>query len=229
MRLFELCGKDQSIRFSPFVWRVKMALAHKGLAYDTETITFTNKDAIAESGSKTVPVLHENGQWISDSWEIAVYLENTYADQPTIFGGDIGLTSARLFGQFVDSTIIAPMFLSIVADIPAHLVEEDKEYFVKSRERRIGMTLAESIECRPNNLEALSKALMPVRRHLKDNEFIAGESPLYHDYLLFGLFQWARIASPVQLIEDDDIIFDWRERMLDLFDGFARQAPSPHL
>ena len=47
MRLFELCGEDRDIRFSPFVWRVRLALAHKGLAYDCVPVRFLEKDAFA--------------------------------------------------------------------------------------------------------------------------------------------------------------------------------------
>jgi len=40
----------------------------------------------------------------------------------------------------------------------------------------------------------------------------------------FGSFQWARAVSPVALVEAGDPVFDWRERLLDAFGGFARNA-----
>jgi hypothetical protein len=42
---------------------------------------------------------------------------------------------------------------------------------------------------------------------------------------VFGSFQWARCVSKLELLETDDPIFIWRDRLLDLFDGFARAAP----
>jgi glutathione S-transferase len=38
------------------------------------------------------------------------------------------------------------------------------------------------------------------------------------------LFQWARAVSPTRLLEPDDPLYAWREHMLDLFDGHARNA-----
>jgi hypothetical protein len=37
---------------------------------------------------------------------------------------------------------------------------------------------------------------------------------------------WARLISEIDLLEKDDPIFVWRERLLDLFGGFARAAPG---
>jgi glutathione S-transferase len=37
---------------------------------------------------------------------------------------------------------------------------------------------------------------------------------------------WARVASPLTLLEADDPIHAWRERMLDLFDGMGRKAKA---
>ena len=47
LKMYDLCGADKDRRFSPFCWRIKMALAHKGL--DTEFIPwkFTDKEALA--------------------------------------------------------------------------------------------------------------------------------------------------------------------------------------
>jgi glutathione S-transferase len=54
--------------------------------------------------------------------------------------------------------------------------------------------------------------------------FVAGDRPAYADYILFGVFQWARLTSSYALLADDDPIFGWRTRMLDLFDGLAAKA-----
>jgi glutathione S-transferase len=71
---------------------------------------------------------------------------------------------------------------------------------------------------------ALRGALEPVRPVLVQHQFVGGHGPGYCDYVLFGAFQWARSVSPTRLLEPDDPVYAWRERMLDLFDGFARKA-----
>ncbi|MDE1903950.1 MAG: glutathione S-transferase N-terminal domain-containing protein, partial [Alphaproteobacteria bacterium] len=35
LKLFDLAGADDDRRFSPYCWRVKLALAHKGLPVET--------------------------------------------------------------------------------------------------------------------------------------------------------------------------------------------------
>jgi glutathione S-transferase len=84
-KLFELCGTDPDRRFSPYCWRIRMALAHKGL--DTETVPwrFTQSEAIAFANSKTVPVLVDGDQTVADSWAIAEYLDRAYPDRPALF------------------------------------------------------------------------------------------------------------------------------------------------
>lgn len=42
--------------------------------------------------------------------------------------------------------------------------------------------------------------------------------------MVFGAFQWARAVSPVRLLEPDDLVYAWRERMLDLYGGYGRNA-----
>lgn len=51
-------------------------------------------------------------------------------------------------------------------------------------------------------------------------------TPNYADYIVFGGFQWARVVSPFKLLEDNDPIYAWRERLLDAFDGMARKSPG---
>ena len=37
---------------------------------------------------------------------------------------------------------------------------------------------------------------------------------------------WPHTISPLELLEKDDPVYSWRERMLDLFDGMARKAKA---
>jgi glutathione S-transferase len=53
---------------------------------------------------------------------------------------------------------------------------------------------------------------------------MAGDSPGFSDYIVFGTFQWARCISDFSLIQPDDPIYEWRQKMLRLHDGLARNA-----
>src|SRR6202140_5975523 len=68
LKLFELVGVDAERPFSPFCWRIRMALAHKGLSAETIPWCFTEKDAIAPHKSEKVPVLLDGENSFADSW-----------------------------------------------------------------------------------------------------------------------------------------------------------------
>jgi glutathione S-transferase len=66
--------------------------------------------------------------------------------------------------------------------------------------------------------------LEPLRPLLVQQDFISGKGPGFADYVLFGPFQWARCVSATRLLEPDDPVYAWRERLLDLWGGYAREA-----
>lgn len=59
--LYELLGADDR-RFSPYCWRTRMALAHKGLKAEIVPCKFTDKQLIAFSGQDKVPVLKDSAR-----------------------------------------------------------------------------------------------------------------------------------------------------------------------
>jgi glutathione S-transferase len=226
LKLFELVGFDAARPFSPFCWRTRMALAHKGLSAETIPWCFTEKDAIAPHGSEKVPVLLDGDTSIVDSWTIANYLEDRYPDRPSLFGGEGGRAMGRMLNWWGDVTVIAGMFPMIVADIPAHLKPVDATYFRKSREARFGKPLEVVVAGRDKAVEGFRKSLDPFRLTLKTQPYLGGEKPNYADYIVFGGFQWARVVSPFKLLNEDDPVYAWRERLLDAFDGMARKSPG---
>jgi glutathione S-transferase len=79
--MYDLAGADPALRFSPYCWRTRMALAHKGLAFETIPWRFTDKEVIAFSGQGRVPVIRDGDRTVSDSWAIAEYLEGMRLDR----------------------------------------------------------------------------------------------------------------------------------------------------
>jgi glutathione S-transferase len=225
LRLYDLAGAEPDRRFSPYCWRTKLALAHKGLAVETIPWRFTEKAEIAPSGQKLVPVLVDGDRWISDSWTIANYLEDTYPQAPSLFGGAVGRTLTRHFSSLGDGLVPA-IFPFVALDILHHVAEQDRAYFRETREKRVGMTLEAFVADRDKKLAAFRASLAPWRLTLKAQPFFGGERPLYADYALFGPLQWARCISPYALLEADDPVRLWRDRLLDSFDGLARKAPA---
>jgi glutathione S-transferase len=223
--LYELLGADDR-RFSPYCWRARLALAHKGLEADYVPVGFTEKDKIAFSGQTEVPVLVDGETTIVDSWDIACHLEDTYVDAPTLFGGAAGRAAARFVGCWMETEVFPPLFRLLVADIHSHTRPEDRDYFRETREQRLGQSIEKCAEEAPGYLEPFRTSLRPARQTLKLQPFLCGETPAYADYILFGTTQWARGVSPLAVIEKDDPIHAWVDRMLELFDGLGRRVTA---
>ena len=67
LRMYDLAGAEPRRRFSPYCWRIRLALAHKELAVETIPWRFTKKTEIAASGRTLLPVLVDGDRWIADS------------------------------------------------------------------------------------------------------------------------------------------------------------------
>jgi glutathione S-transferase len=226
LKLFELVGTDVTRPFSPFCWRTRMALAHKRLKMVGIPWRLTEKAAIGAYSSEKVPVLLDGDTAVADSWAIASYLEDTYPDRPSLFGGEGGRASARFLNSWGDVTLIGGLFPLIAADIGKQLGPEDHAYFRRTREARLGTTLEAAAADRDTKVEGFRKSLDSLRLTLRSQPFLGGQAPNYGDYIMFGSFQWARAVSPFKLLLQDDLVYAWRERMLDAYDGLARRSPG---
>lgn len=225
MVLFELKGKGD-LRFSPYAWRARLALAHKGLEAERMAIGFTEKAKIASGGYKQVPVLVDGGTEVPDSWAIACHLEDNYPDRPSLFGGPVGRAGACFINAWADSRLHPAMAPLILGDVFDRVEDADRAYFRETREARFGTTIEAVHAARDSKLAAWDEAMTPLRLTLKRQPYLSGEAPAYADYIVFGSLQWARCASPYPLFTREDPIHAWREHMLDLFGAMPRHAPG---
>lgn len=224
-KLFELCGTDPGIRFSPYCWRIRMALAHKGLEAETVPWRFQQNEALAFANSRTVPVLVDGERSIADSWAIAVYLEEEYPDRPALFPGREP-ASLRFMASWADRVLMPGLAKLVVSDIPSLLGEAEKSYFFESREKRFGMPLAQVTADREARLPEFRAGLQPLRAVLAEQPFFGGRAPNYADYIIFGSLMWPRVVSPLRILEENDPLHAWMERLLDLFGGLAWRMPA---
>lgn len=224
--LYDLVFQDDR-RPSPFCWRAKFALKHKGLAWRDEPVGFTEKQKIAFAQSQTVPVIHDGPKVVKDSWAIAGHLDDAHPDKP-LFESETALAYARFTAGWVDTAVHAALFPIIVGDLYDRVRPVDQPYFRESRGKRLGTTDFATVQekARETGVAAFRSVLEPARRTLREQQFLAGRQPAYPDYALAGAFLWARIASPLSLLEPDDPVHAWCERMLDLFDGMGRKAKA---
>ena len=226
IEMYDLAGANADIRFSPYCWRTRMALAHKGLDVKTIPWRFTDKDAIAFSGQGLVPVLRDGDKVVVDSWAIAEYLDGAYPDQPKLMDGAQGTALAN-FARHYAQTVLGPAALkAVLLDVYNCLDAKDKPYFRETREKRVGTTLEAFIATPEASLAGMKSAVAPLRAVVQGQAFVNGDKPGFADYCIFGFFMWTRNVSKVKLLAEDDPVFAWRERMYDLYNGLARKSPG---
>ncbi len=225
IKLYDLVGRDDR-RFSPSCWRAKLALAHKGVAYETVPTPFTAIGEIGGGVGKTVPVLEHDGQLIDDSGRIAQHLEQHFPDAPPLFGSP----EAEALTEFVDAWVLAALQARLVSlivfDIHEHCLDCDQAYFRVSREQRFGRRLEDVQAGREERVEDVRAALQPLRVTLKRQPFLGGSAPIYADYMVLGAFQWVRSVSAFKVLADDDPVRAYLQRLMGLHGGLAGAATA---
>jgi len=223
LRLYELVlanGRSSS----PFVWRIRYALAHKGLACESVPVGFTEIPRLFAGQFKTVPILEHGETRLAESWDIAAYLDRTFPGQPLLFSGATEQAMVRLMDNWFSTEILRRMFRLYALDIHNAARPEDRPYFRQSREARFkGKSLEAFTADRVAQLPAAREALAPLRAQLALYPFLGGSEPNYADYIALGAFHWVASVSTLPLLAANDLALrTWLERGFDLYGGLGR-------
>lgn len=214
-------------RASPFCWRAKYALAHKGLEFEDRPVAFTEIPTLLGGGYKTLPILVDGERVLADSWAIADHLDAAYPDRPPLFASPAERALCRFAEAWIFADVGTPLFMILVKDIHDHALAQDRAYFRESREKRLGRTLEEAVSGREERVEALRTGLGALRLTLsyQQQRFLAGDAPGYADYIAAGVLLWAASVTTIPLLAADDPVVAWLERVRDLHGGLGRRHP----
>jgi glutathione S-transferase len=206
--LFDLIT-SLNLRPSAYCWRAKLALIHKNRQFESQDMKYSEIPSIGGGSFKTLPVIRDEETWVSGSSNIAEHLEARYPKDPTLFPRDPHREFVGFIEAWVDSSIYAQMFPIIACDIWNRMFDSERDYFRKTREARLGMTLEAARELHQPRIPDLRRALEPLRTTLKSRNFLCGESPAYADYIVFGAMKWTRLFSEALEFDDRDPIEAW--------------------
>jgi glutathione S-transferase len=222
VRLYELAlanGRSAS----PYVWRVRYALAHKGVAVDPVPVGFTEIPSAFGGRFKTLPVLEHRGTMLGESWDIAEYLDKAFPSGPALFQCPAEHSMVRFFDAWYSAEILRKMFGIYVLDVHDAARPGDRAYFRRTREARLkGATLETFTADRAARLPALRDALTPMRLHLARFPYLGGNAANYADYIALSGFLWVASVSTLPLLASDDALRSWIDRCLDLYGGLGR-------
>ncbi len=235
MKLYEAAGAGRSQGASPYVWRIKMLLAHLGLSYESERlfmIEHEEKLAFAQPEAKrlgtsasyaphgTVPVLVDGDTILPDSWTIAAYLDGRYGEGSLVNAHD---AINRFIEQWTMRHVSAVVGLNMIKATVEAMDECDREHFRTTRRELLGVDIDQVHGTVEDCAPALRDSLHTLEETLAAHDFLGGASPMYADYIVFSHFVWFDHVSSVELLDAKSALHRWRGRLMDAHGGLARQ------
>lgn len=225
IQLYDLATKYPNIRFSPFCWRIKYALAHKELSWEEIPIrALTEKNLLPTPNEGKVPVLVDDDQVVFDSWDIALYLEEKYPNQ-LLFDSSESRAQSLFVKNWTEAVLHILVSRMGILDFYETQTKDDQKVFRETRESRFGVVLEDWGSDPQGARVDFLKALEPLRQTLRSQKFMGGRTPNFSDYIMVGIFQWMRCGSRLKVFEESDDVLDYQERLLDLYDGLGRSSP----
>jgi glutathione S-transferase len=222
--LYDLALADPEVRPSPYCWTVKFALLHKGLAFETKPVPFADKSQYPDADYGKVPVLADNGELVKDSAAITAWLDRKYPDSPLVAS-----KAERAAADFMSAWVAAALYPALAPFLALRVAraarESDQAYFRSTREARFGKSL-EALAATPDADKRAEAALAVLAGALAHHRYLGGPAPNLSDYIAFGPLMWQRSVTSAELYATPDPVAQWRERMLDLYGGYARAAKS---
>ncbi|PCH48120.1 MAG: beta-aryl ether-cleaving protein [Hyphomicrobiales bacterium] len=226
IKIYELCGKDETRLFSPHCWKTRLSLAHKGLDWDTIPTQFVDVAGLEGGEKRTVPTIRDGDTVLHESYQIACYLEDQYPDKPSLFNGEGGKELSKFLISWSQGTLHPLVAQLCMLDIHNLLDDENRAFFRKSREAMFGITLEEFDQKFAKDNTNLVKAMLPLENLLKRQPYLGGDTPLFADYVVFGPLQWLRVSASHDVMPKEGAVADWFARLLDMYDGIGRKASA---
>lgn len=218
IRLYELCASEPDLVFSPYCWRVRLALVHKHLPFESIPVSFMDKEKIAFSGTKLVPVLTDGEAVVTESLDILEYLDRTYPQSPLGLDTETGRARVRFITELILRHITPVTFKPSLLAIFEAQADQAKGYFRESRERRFGCTL-EQLQA-TGSADDAHKALAALESQLKNMPYLDGNQPGATDFVVVShlIFSW---IYGFQYWKADSAVGQWFNRLLDAYTSVA--------
>jgi len=214
--LHGLKGKRDELEpnLSPHVWKTKLDLAYLEVPYSPLNHTFVeitgNLCEDYNVNKITVPTLKHDDGHVTDSWQIAEYLEKTYAvPGKSLF---LGSPAGKDFCKFVETwanfqfaSEIRPMIMPKVYE---RLDPESAEYFIRTKFQN-NYDMMKMMTARLSDAAWIESQCATVRARLQLLEshlswqsaqgkgLWIGGAPSHADFVIYGFYAWSRLNPDV--------------------------------
>jgi len=132
-----------------------------------------------------------------------------------------------LLADSVSSPLAAIVSIPLIAaDFILCLDAGDRDYYRRSREAAFGCTLEEYCADRLRWLAEFETVIAPLERTLSEQPYFTGAAAGYADYVVFSMFQYARLGCPDEFVRDGTALRRWRDGLAQMFDGLGDRYPG---
>jgi len=222
---YDIAAQPSISTWSLNPWKTRYTLGFKKLPYKTIPIEYPDIASVSESlgippfrtkdgvALYTCPAIIDDatGVALPDSYKIAEYLDKQYPDTPKVFPPGTEAFHAAFYTQIFQ--MIDPVWDLLLPRVPgAVLNPPSAEYFIRTRSASFGKPLADLEPVGEARTEAWAKLKAnfgEVDGWLKKSSgpFFMGETPVFADFMVAGIFQWIKVV----LRESSDEWKDIRE------------------
>ncbi|GAA6009381.1 hypothetical protein JCM11491_004300 [Sporobolomyces phaffii] len=244
-------AKDSKLFYSPNTMKTRLSLLHKGVAFETKAVTYTDtrgwlKDKTGFARVFCPMIELPDGTFIMNSWKIAEWLDETYPDAPSLFLPDAStpietssaaLTLAKnfawLFSEgFGSSDSEWSTFVELAAEPLRKLMDPDvAEYFSSDAKNGEGAWASLLAKDQGAMLSHAKSSLLPLDSTLARTDFLSGSNPGYIDYVAYGRYIMMRSVVPElakDVWENDQVprVAEWLRRLETKFAEGLREVLS---
>ncbi|WRT68152.1 uncharacterized protein IL334_005127 [Kwoniella shivajii] len=238
--LYQLVGDASSPDgrvISPHVWKTKLDLAFFEQKVNDSGKTFPQirgeLSELTKNPAVTVPTIEVDGEFTTDSWKIAEYLEAEHGTpEKSLFGGSVAGKDFAKFIEIWSNTTLANELRPLVAiSITSHFDSPSKSYFIKSKFAG-DITKHSALVNKFSNSEELETQLAAARSRLSAIEsllkykkekgeplWLIGSNPSHADFCLFGWFASSSLHPSVEKEvwrhKDNETVAEWLDLVLE--------------
>ncbi|KLO12305.1 hypothetical protein SCHPADRAFT_921424 [Schizopora paradoxa] len=212
--LYDIPSLSPTKAWSPNTFKTRAALLFKGLQFKTEWIEYPDiaprlQEMGVEATEKqedgtplyTLPVIKDDstGQIVADSWKIAIYLDETYPDKPTLFPFGVR-APIHFFQAYFFNTAILPGRRIFVSSSFFKLNPASEGFFRRTREAEFGVKMEELAPPGPKRDEewnAVKEGFSRVAAKYESNEkgslpYFYGDKISYADLIVVAYLLYVR-------------------------------------